>query len=97
LEICQSDPDIRMVAKTGSSTAIYASHYFETALDLSVCVRDNSQPDGRGFYLITVKGSRQAGLTGPKGAIIRKAALSRIRSSLEASLLQAKRVLESSQ
>jgi hypothetical protein len=76
---------------------LYASHYFETALDLSVCVPDNSQPEGRGFYLITVKGSRQAGLTGPKGAIIRKAALSRTRSSLEASLLQVKRVLESSQ
>ncbi len=76
---------------------LYASHYFETALDLSVCVRDNSQPDGRGFYLITVKGSRQAGLTGTKGAIIRKAALPRTRSSLEASLLQVKRVLEGSQ
>jgi hypothetical protein len=50
---------------------LYASHYFETALDLSVCVSDNSQPHGKGFYLITVKGSRQAGLTGPKGAIVR--------------------------
>jgi hypothetical protein len=74
---------------------LYASHYFQTAIDLSVCVRD-SQPDGRGFYLITVKGSRQAGLTGPKGAMIRKVAVSRTRSSLEAALTHVKRVLESS-
>src|SRR5580692_13024007 len=34
---------------------IYASHYFETALDLTVCVRDAQRP---GFYIITVKGSK---------------------------------------
>jgi hypothetical protein len=76
---------------------IYASHYFETALDLSVCVRDSSRSDEKGFYLITVKGSRQAGLTGPRGAIIRKAAVSKTRSSLEASLTHVRKVLESSQ
>lgn len=76
---------------------LYASHYFQTALDLSVCVRAGSRSDEKGFYLITVKGSRQAGLTGPKGTIVRKAAMSRIRSSLEASLMHMKRVLEASQ
>lgn len=76
---------------------LYASHYFQTALDLSVCVRDSSRPDDKGFYLITLKGSRQAGLTGPKGTIIRKAAVSRTRSSLEASLMDMKSVLESGQ
>jgi hypothetical protein len=76
---------------------LYASHYFETALDLSVCVRDSSRSDEKGFYLITVKGSRQAGLSGPRGAIIRKAAVSRTRSSLDASLTHVKTVLESSQ
>jgi hypothetical protein len=40
---------------------IYASHYFQTALDLTVCVKDAQRP---GFYIITVKGSKQAGLTG---------------------------------
>jgi hypothetical protein len=59
---------------------LYASHYFQTALDLTVCVRDTNQPGEKSFYLITVKGSRQAGLTGPKGAIIRDAAVSRTRS-----------------
>ncbi len=75
---------------------LYASHYFQTALDLSVCVRDRTRSDGKGFYLITVKGSRQAGLTGLKGGIVRKAAVSRTRSSLEASLMHVKSVLESS-
>lgn len=75
---------------------LYASHYFQTALDLSVCARDSSRPDDKGFYLITVKGSRQAGLTGPKGSIIRKNAVSRSRSSLESSLMHIKTVLESS-
>jgi hypothetical protein len=74
---------------------LYASHYFQTALDLSVCAKDTSRPDAKGFYLITVKGSRQAGLTGPKGSIVRKTAVSRTRSSLESSLMHIKQVLES--
>ena len=48
---------------------LYASHYFEAALDLTVCFRDAQRP---GFYIITVKGSKQAGLTGLKGSIVRK-------------------------
>jgi hypothetical protein len=43
---------------------LYASHYFESALDLTVCVKDNENPAHPGFYLITMKGSQQAGLTG---------------------------------
>jgi hypothetical protein len=76
---------------------LYASHYFQTAIDVSVCARDNSKPQDTGFYLITIKGSRQAGLTGPKGSIIRKTAVSRTRSSLESSLMHIKRVLETGQ
>ena len=76
---------------------LYASHYFQTAVDLSVCAKDSSQPDAKGFYLITIKGSRQAGLTGPKGSIIRKNAVSRTRSSLETSLTQVKGALERKQ
>jgi hypothetical protein len=65
--------------------------------DLSVCAKDSSQPDEKGFYLITVKGSRQAGLTGPKGSIVRKKAISKISSSLETSLTHIKGVLENKQ
>jgi hypothetical protein len=61
---------------------LYASHYFESALDLTVCVKDDEHPAGPGFYLITLKGSQQAGLTGLKGGIVRKVAVDKTRSSL---------------
>lgn len=72
---------------------LYATHYFETALDLTVCVRDNEgqQP---GMYLITLKGSEQAGLTGMKGSIVRKVATNKTRSSLERALAAMKASLE---
>jgi len=65
---------------------LYSSHYFETALDLSFCVRGEEEPKQRGFYLITAMGSEQAGLTGPKGAIVRKAAVNRSVSNLQHAL-----------
>jgi hypothetical protein len=71
---------------------LYASHYFETALDLTVCVKDAQRP---GFYIITVKGSKQAGLTGLKGSIVRKLAVDKTRSSLERVLVTIKQELES--
>jgi len=71
---------------------IYASHYFEGALDLTVCVQDQQR---HGFYIITVKGSKQAGLTGLKGSIVRKLALDKARSSLERVLLATQQRLES--
>jgi hypothetical protein len=74
---------------------LYASHYFESALDLTVCVRDQENPEHTGFYLITVKGSQQAGLTGLKGGIVRKVAVDRTRSSLERALGAIKQKLES--
>ncbi|HET6929733.1 MAG TPA: hypothetical protein VFI45_05385, partial [Candidatus Acidoferrum sp.] len=33
---------------------LYASHYFESALDLTVCVKDDEGPAHPGFYLITM-------------------------------------------
>jgi hypothetical protein len=71
---------------------LYASHYFEAALDLTVCVKD-AQRDG--FYIITVKGSKQAGLTGIKGSIVRKVAVDKARSSLGRILATTKQRLES--
>ena len=73
---------------------LYSSHYFETALDLSVCVKDGNSPAQRGFYLITLKGSKQAGLTGLKGGIVRKVAVDKTRSSLEKALASIKQKLE---
>ncbi len=73
---------------------LYASHYFETALDLTVCVRDAQRPNQASFYLITMKGSQQAGLTGLKGSIVRKVAVDKTRSSLERTLVSIKEKLE---
>ena len=82
-----SDPAYAIAEKQ-----LYASHYFESALDLTVCVRDAQRP---GFYVITVKGSKQAGLTGLKGSIVRKVAVDKARSSLERVLTTVKQRLES--
>lgn len=88
----------RDASTTGPKYAIaikqlYASHYFETALDLTFCVpaTENGRP---GFYLITVKGSEQAGLTGLKGGFVRKVAVDKTRSSLERALAAIKQRLE---
>ena len=69
---------------------LYASHYFQTALDLNFCVPGNSE----GFYLVTVKGSEQAGLTGAKGSMVRKVAIDKTRASLDKSLAAIKTQLE---
>jgi len=73
---------------------MYASHYFQSALDLTVCIRDAARPNEHGFYLITVKASQQAGLTGLKGSIVRKVAVGKTRSSLERSLTAIKQRVE---
>jgi hypothetical protein len=74
---------------------LYASHYFHTALDLTVCVRDEGEKQ-QGMFLITLKGSQQAGLTGFKGSIVRKVAVDKTRSSLERALAATKVSLERS-
>jgi hypothetical protein len=73
---------------------LYASHYFESALDLTVCVQDMQNTKSSGFYLVTLKGSQQAGLTGLKGDIVRKVAVDKTRSSLEKALASIKQRLE---
>jgi hypothetical protein len=73
---------------------LYASHYFETALDITVCIRDQENQKHPGIYLITRKGSQQAGLTGLKGGIVRKVAVDKTRSSLEKALEAMKQKLE---
>lgn len=73
---------------------LYASHYFHTALDVSVCVPDE-QPSGRGgFYLLTLKGSEQNGLTGLKGSVLRKIVVDKTRSSLAGALASLKADIE---
>jgi hypothetical protein len=75
---------------------LYATHYFHTALDTSVCVDDGATVAPHGFYLLTLKGSEQEGLTGVKGSIVRKVVVDKTRSSLESALASIKRSLEQS-
>lgn len=76
---------------------LYSSHYFETALDFSLCVRGSDDSRQPGFYLIMALGSEQAGLTGPKGSIIRKVAVGRSVSNLRDALMTIRNTLESYQ
>ena len=73
---------------------LYASHYFHTALDMSVCVDDGAAATPHGFYLLTLKGSEQEGLTGVKGSMLRKIVVDKTRSSLESALASIKSSVE---
>jgi hypothetical protein len=85
------------VAYAIAEKQLYSSHYFETALDLSFCVRAKDHSKQSGFYLITAMGSEQAGLTGAKGSIIRKTAVGRSISHLQNGLTTIKSMLEGNQ
>ena len=85
------------VAYVIAEKQLYASHYFETALDLSYCIRGRDDQKQPGFYLIMAMGSEQAGLTGVKGSIVRKAAVGRSVSNLKDALTTIRNTLESNQ
>jgi hypothetical protein len=85
------------VAYAIAQKQLYASHYFETALDLSFCVRGSDDSKEPGFYLIMAMGSEQAGLTGVKGSIVRKTAVGRSVSNLQNALANIKTMLEGNQ
>jgi hypothetical protein len=82
------------VAYAIAEKQLYSSHYFETALDLSFCVRDIEDQKHPGFYLIMAMGSEQAGLTGVKGSIVRKVAVGRSVSNLQDALTTIRQTLE---
>jgi hypothetical protein len=83
------------VAYAFAEKQLYSSHYFETALDLTFCIRDGNDPKHHGFYLLVAMGSEQAGLTGAKGSIVRKAAINRSVSHLQNALNKIRTILES--
>ncbi len=85
------------VAYAIAQKQLYASHYFETALDLSFCVRGSDDSNQPGFYFIMAMGSEQAGLTGVKGSIVRKTAVGRSVSNLQNALRNIKTTLEGKQ
>jgi hypothetical protein len=73
---------------------LYSSHYFETALDLTFCIRGGDNPKETGFYLVKVMGSEQAGLTGLEGSMVRRIAVSHSVEDLQKSLASTKSSLE---
>lgn len=73
---------------------LYASHYFQLALDFTACVPGNRGANGKGFFLISLKGSTQQGLTGFRGSILRRAVVSKTRSAQVKALIAIKRALE---
>jgi len=74
---------------------LYASHYFQVALDLAACVTDGGRASNQGFYLITLKASRQDGLTGLRGSLVRRLVVGRTRAAQERALISIKTALES--
>jgi len=74
---------------------LWASHYLQSAIDVTTCVRDQRlAPDQPGCYLMSLKASKQAGLTGFLGSIMRRVITSKTRSGAEGSLAGIKKELE---
>jgi len=80
-------------AYTIAEKQLYASHYFQTTLNLTFIVRD-ADTSSSGFYLLRAMGSTQAGLRGFKGSIIRRKAVKQAVSFLENWLVDVKNNLE---
>jgi len=93
LAVMKGDP-ADDVAYAIAEKQLYSSHYFDTALDLSFCVRGRDNLGRQGFYLITAMGSEQAALVGLKGEIIHKVAIDRSTSNLQALLTNLRNELE---
>jgi hypothetical protein len=82
------------VAYAIAEKQLYSSHYFDTALDLAFCIRDHESSRRSGFYLIMAMGTEQSSLVGFKGDILRKIAVDRSASNLQAALTNIRNLLE---
>jgi hypothetical protein len=82
------------VAYAVAEKQLYSSHYFDTALSLSFCVRDRSTSSHPGFYLIMAMGTEQLSMSGFKGEAIRKVVVGRSASNLQAALTNIRNALE---
>jgi hypothetical protein len=87
--VIQERPDRTVVA----SKMLYSSHYFWTALELRILLRDAAR--GPGFWLITVNRSRSDGLSGFTGRVIRTRVRSEVADGARAALIATKTRLES--
>lgn len=75
-----------------ASKQLYASHYFQTAIELRVLVTDPSRRNG--FYFVNVNRSRVDGLTGFLGSLIRGRVRSKSQQGLERALRSTKLLVE---
>ncbi|MGE5813931.1 MAG: hypothetical protein ACM36C_05555 [Acidobacteriota bacterium] len=87
--VIQDRPDGTVLA----SKMLYSSHYFWTALELRVLLRDPAR--GPGFWLVTVNRSRSDGLSGFTGHVIRGRVRSEVESGARTALTATKTRLES--
>jgi hypothetical protein len=87
--VIQERPNQTVVA----SKMLYASHYFWTALELRVLLRDPAR--GPGFWLVTINRSRSDGLSGFTGRVIRTRVRSEVEDGTRAALTATKTRLES--
>lgn len=71
---------------------LYASHYFHTTLELRFLVDD---PDRRGFHLLSITRSRNDGMTGLGGSLLRPIISRRSRNAVRVYLEHLKRQVES--
>jgi hypothetical protein len=73
---------------------LWASHYFQLALDLTASVPESCSTNDAGCYIISLKGSTQQGLTGFRGFFRRRIVVSKTLSAQENSLINIKKALE---
>jgi hypothetical protein len=87
--LIQEHPDATVIA----SKMLYSSHYFWTALELRVLLRDNAR--GPGFWLVTMNRCRSDGLSGFTGRVVRGRVRSEVADGARAALVATKTRLES--
>jgi hypothetical protein len=72
---------------------IYASHYFQTALEVRAVV-SGTRPSAKGVYLVVLNMARSDGLTGLVGMFIKPRAVDGSREGLEGALTAIKQMAE---
>jgi len=72
---------------------LYASHYFQSTLELRFLV-DAAPPSGRGFYLLSLTRSRIDGTNGMTGSLLRSIVNRRSRAAVRGYLEHLKRQVE---
>ena len=73
---------------------LYATHYFQTTLELRFLVRDEQHAGRPGFYLVSITRSRIDGTGGLTGALLRAVISRRSRSAVRGYLEHLKRQVE---